>query len=141
MKKSLLYFALACVFFSFSACTKEQMSLNMLYGTWRLTSELGDDGTLVTFPSYYTREILVTFYLCNDKDLEDCQGTQKTTGVNSTPVPPITTIAATTFNYSVFGKSQLVWGSTVYEIEKISKKELVIHDVEHPLATKTYEKE
>jgi hypothetical protein len=41
----------------------------------------------------------------------------------------------------VYGKDQLVWGSTNYEIESIKKKDLVIHPVNEPKATETYEKQ
>lgn len=141
MKKTVIYLAIAAVVFSFSACTKEQTALNQLHGTWKLTSSLDQFGNPPLAVAGVSSETLVTFFLCDDKDQEDCEGTIKTTTTNTNFVPADVDINSSRFDYSVFEKKQLVWGGTVYEIEKLTKKDLVFHPVSQPLATKTYEKE
>jgi hypothetical protein len=140
MKKSIIYFAVACFIISFSACTKEQTTINTLHGTWKLTSILDPNGQPYPVGSC-TSEKLVTFFLCTDKEQGDCEGTTKTTTTCTIAGSTTTTITSGRFGYSVYGKDQLVWGSTNYEIESIKKKDLVIHPVNEPKATETYEKQ
>ncbi len=141
MKKTVIYLAIAAVVFTFSSCTKEQTALNQLHGTWKLTSSLDQFGNPPIAVAGISSETLVTFFLCDDKDQEDCEGTIKTTTTNSNVVPADVDINSSRFDYSVFEKKQLIWGGNVYEIEKLTKKDLVFHPVSQPLATKTYEKE
>lgn len=141
MKKNILYFALALFIISVSSCTKEQVSLNKLHGTWKLTSALDADGLPVTPIASCTSEQLVTFFLCDGKDQDDCYGTTKTTTTCTNGATSTTSITADDFSYSVFENSQMIWSGTPYEIESISKKTLKIHNTRTPKATLTYDKE
>ncbi|HLP50114.1 MAG TPA: hypothetical protein VK154_04475 [Chitinophagales bacterium] len=139
MKKitlSLLAVAFMC---AFSGCTKEQTTLNILHGTWKLTGELDEDGLPVVRSC--TQEEIVTFFLCQDKNQDDCTTSTKVTRTCTTGGTTVTTISAGASNYAVYGKELLVWDGASYEIESISKKEFKIHPVSQPKATHTYEKQ
>ncbi len=142
MKKSLRFFAVVCIVLSIglSSCTKEQMTINLLYGSWKLDSQLDNAGNPDLPPSNTTVEFIRTFYRCDNKQNTSCPGTTKTTTVSTLGGSTITTIDGSSFSYSVFGKSQLVIGGTYYEIESVKGKTLSIHPAEHPLATSTYSK-
>ena len=143
MNRSFRFVAVACVVFTLamSGCTKEQMTADLLYGTWKLDSQMDNSGNPQTPPSGTTIEFLRTFYACNTKENTSCPGSTKTTTVNNILGSAVTTIDGGEFNYSVFGKTQLLIGGTYYEIGAIKKKSLSIHPVEHPLATSNYSKQ
>lgn len=142
MKKSYLFLTVICFVMTvtMSSCTKERIMLDLLYGTWHLDSQLDDDGVLVVYPAGMTVEEISTFFRCSDKENEPCTGTTKTTTTVVAGGTTTTGINSSSFSYRVFQKSQLLIGGTVYEISEIKKKSLVIHEVEEPLATKTYSK-
>ncbi len=141
MKKNILYFALALFIISVSSCTKEQVSLNKLHGTWKFVSALDENGLPNTPNPDCTSEVLSTFYLCKDKEQSECEGVTKTTTVCTINNTTTTSINSSTFGYSVFENSQMVMGGAIYEIESLTKKDLKIHNVRTPKATITYEKQ
>lgn len=142
MKTTVRFFAVVCIAFSIglSGCTKEQMTINLLYGSWKLDSQLDNAGNPDLPPSNTTVEQIRTFYRCDNKENTSCPGSTKTTTVTNIGGSSITTIDGSQFSYSVFGKSQLLIGGTYYEIESVKGKALSIHPAEHPLATSTYSK-
>jgi hypothetical protein len=141
MKKTFFYLTVICFTLSLtmSSCTKEQQALNLLYGTWRLDSQLDDDGDLIQANPDFRVESLTTFYRCNGKENEECTGTYKST---TTPTTGSATpfINAGDFTYTVFAKEQLLMAGSYYEIEEIKKKSLIIHPVNSPKASRTYSK-
>lgn len=137
---TLSVFAFAFLFLM-SACTKEQTTLNTLHGTWKLTSQLDNDGDPVLPTQGCNVETLITFFLCDDNDQDDCYTSTKTTTTCTAGSTTNTTISASESSYSVYAKDILILGSTTYEIESISKKEFKIHPATAPLATRTYEKQ
>lgn len=152
MKKTFLPVLAIAAFISLTigSCTKEQTLLDLLYGTWTLDQELDYLGVIEPFvttvtvgSNTYVTTVATeaTFFDCNDKEEEKCYGTSKTTTTVTTNGVPDVSYGASSFEYIVFGKSQLVWNGTVYEIDEVSKKDLVIHPVSAPLAKKTYSKQ
>lgn len=135
-KKILILLAVSAgIMFTISSCTKEQLALAILYGGWRLDSQLDDQGILITPPSGTTQENIITFFRCNSNDNQLCLGTSKTT-TTVTGFPA--NIYCFDFYYMVYQKTQLVMGGDCYEIEEITKKTLRIHPCDEPLATRTY---
>lgn len=124
----------------FSSCTKEQIALGLLYGTWNLDEQLDSDGDPVTPAPGVSSVTEITFFRCNEKAEETCTGTQKVTTTITAGSTTTTTISSGDFNYEVFAKSQLIIDGTVFEIETIKKDELKIHPMSQPKATRTYSK-
>lgn len=142
MKKPLLFLSVVCmVTVMISSCTKEQMTINLLYGTWKLDSQLDNGGVEVALPSGTSVEFMRTFYRCDNKENTSCTGSTTSTTVSNVGGSTVTTIDGKSFSYSVFGKTQLMMGGTLYEINKAKGKDLVISPVEHPMATSTYSKQ
>ncbi|MCW5906966.1 MAG: hypothetical protein KIS94_03840 [Chitinophagales bacterium] len=143
MKRNTLYMATLLVAFTmlFTGCTKEQMALALLYGTWSLEEQLDNNGAVVPATPNTTTEVLVTFFRCNDQNEENCYGSTKTTSTTTIGGSSTTTINGSSFSYRIFGKSQIVWGNTYFEIESLTKKELKLHPVSSPKATTTYKKQ
>jgi hypothetical protein len=144
MRKSILYSVIAAFVFTFSSCSKEGTTLANLHGTWRLTSQLDNDGLPVDPITGHTYEYLVTFFLCDKQDQDDCYTNTKVTDTYTSGSTTSTTISSNSSSYAVFGKTQLLWSDGFndnWEIETITKKSLVIHPTDHPKATRTYEKQ
>jgi hypothetical protein len=144
MKKAFLFLTAICftMTITMSSCTKERMALDLLYGIWRLDQERDSDGDVIELPSSVTsREELVTFFRCSDKENESCTGTTKTTTTSVIGGSTVTTISSDVFSYRVFQKTQLVIDGQAFEIDELKKKDLVIHPVSTPLATRTYSKQ
>lgn len=143
MKKTFLYVVAMGVVMtlSLSSCTKEQKSLGLLYGTWRLDSYLDSDGLPPATTPGFTQERLMTFFRCNGKDNTNCTGTSKTTTTTTILGSTTTSISGGDFQYSVFENSQILIDGNYWEIETIKKKELVVHPVQSPKATYTYSKQ
>jgi hypothetical protein len=142
MKNKFLLFAILGITISatMTSCTKEQMTINLLYGTWKLDSQLENNGTPVTYNNGTSVEEFRTFYRCDNKQSNSCVGATKTTTVATIGGSTVTTIDGRDFSYSVFDNSQLIINGTLYEIESVKKGSLSFHPVEHPLATSTYSK-
>lgn len=151
MKKNLFYVAIMMVAFPmlFSSCTKEQMALAALYGTWELEEQLDSDGDVVLQsgtvafpdPGTYADKTEVTFFRCNDKEEESCVATSKRTRTYSyNDGTTETDINAEEFDYNIFGKDQIIIDGQVMEIEKLTKKEFKFHPATAPEATSTYTK-
>jgi hypothetical protein len=149
MKKNLFYTAIVMVALSlFSSCTKEQMALNALYGTWELEEQLDSDGDVVPqtgatgFPvGTYTDKTEVTFYRCNDKEEESCTAVSvRTRNFSYNDGTTDESITSDQFNYKVFAKEQMVLDGQVVVVEKLTKKEFSFHPVNAEKATTTYKK-
>ncbi len=145
MNKNLFKIVLgvAVIATSFSSCTKEQTSLNLLKGTWTLQEEYDTDGDLVdptdspfNIIDTYTEEI--TFFECNGKDNEPCTGVSKTVVTYNDGTDD--NINAGEFEYEVYDKSVLVIAGQVYDIEELKKKDLTIVPTEYPQAKRVYSK-
>ena len=143
MKKTLLYLTAICftLTLTMSSCTKERIALNLLYGTWRLDSELDEDGVLIPLGTGITsREELSTFYRCSEKENEACTGSSKTTVVTTNGGASTTVIYPGSFTYRVFQKDQLIINGTYYEIDELKKKDMRVHPVDKPRAISTFSK-
>ena len=142
MKKNLfkIVFGVAVLATSLSSCTKEQTSLNLLKGTWTLDAAYDSDGDLIvpnnSIITSQTTE--VTFFDCNAKENEPCTGVSKTVTdyVNIDELD----YSVNDFSYEVFEKEYLIWGSTTYQIDELSKKSLVIYPASNPKAKREYSK-
>lgn len=142
MKKNLFKIVMgaAVLATSFSSCTKEQTSLNLLKGTWTLDAEYDSDGDLVDPTNAFVESVTneITFFECNGKDNDPCTGTAKTTTkyVNDSELD----YSASDFSYEVHDKSILIISGTVYEIDELKKSSLKIHPASSPLAVREYSK-
>lgn len=145
MKKNLFKIVLgvAVIATSFSSCTKEQTSLNLLKGTWTLEEQYDNDGDLVDptdspFNDIESVTTEVTFFECNGKDNDACTGVSKTTVVYNDGSD--NAINAGDFTYEVHDKTVLVISGQIYDIEELKKKDLTIVPTEQPLAKRVYSK-
>jgi hypothetical protein len=143
MKKTFLYLAVIglTMSISLSSCTKEQKALGNLYGVWNLDSQLDTKGDLIVPASGTSSITLWTFYRCSEKDNDPCTGSRKTTLNYTIAGVPQTDISGSNFNYSVFQNTQLLIGNAYWEIESLTKKELVVHPVQSPKARHTFSKQ
>ena len=124
-----------------SSCSKEQVFLANLHGTWNLDSYLQNDGTTPNVIPGVTFVTQVTFFDCSTKNTQqNCNAVQTTTTTAVVGNTTTVDINSSEGSYQVEDKSLLTFRGDIWAVDKIDKKNLVIHKVEHPSAVYTYSK-
>ena len=124
-----------------SSCSKEQAFLVNLHGTWTLVSYLQNDGTIPDVIPGVTFHTEVTFFDCTTKNSQqNCNAVQTTTTTSVNGNNTEIDINSSEGSYQVEEKSLLIFRGDIWAVDKIDKKNLIIHKVEHPSAVYTYSK-